>query len=254
MVGIASSGTARKRAVPGAYLSTCRLGCTSGASAPLVLRGGVRTGALHSAAALACGGSISASPFFLSEPNPLRWASSRGCGCGRAPFRSRAYARRLHIRFPVLPFRAEPASLGFVSGIRMRARSIPQPRIRAPAPYPLPRSSFPKTNPRIFFGEERQRRERAFPLAGEANDTELAATWRTRAIHGAQSPPVEKVFRQAPPGRLTRRGPAARAPTRDARRSIAPETPRCAPPHGGGPSPHPPYSRSSPDTGSCRRT
>ena len=38
----------------------------------------VRTGALHSAAALARAGSISASPFFLTEPNPLRWASSRG--------------------------------------------------------------------------------------------------------------------------------------------------------------------------------
>ena len=33
-VGNASSGTARLRAVPGAYLSTCGLGCTSGASAP----------------------------------------------------------------------------------------------------------------------------------------------------------------------------------------------------------------------------
>ena len=37
---------------------------------------------------------------------------------GRAPFRSRAGARRLHIRFPVLPYRAEVASLGFVSGMR----------------------------------------------------------------------------------------------------------------------------------------
>ena len=34
MVGIASSGTARKRAVPGAYLSTCGVTRTSGASAP----------------------------------------------------------------------------------------------------------------------------------------------------------------------------------------------------------------------------
>ena len=106
-------------------------------------------------------------------------------------------AARLHIRFPVLPYRAEPASLGFVSGMRVRARSIPQPRWRAPASHPRPRSSLPKTNRRICFGEERQRRERAFPLAGEANDTELAATWQTRASRAAQAPPVEKrVFRQ----------------------------------------------------------
>ncbi len=65
------------------------------------------------------------------------------------------------------------------------------------APYPLPRSSLPKTNPRICFGEERQRRERAFPLAGEANDTELAATWRTRARNAAQAPLSKNVFRQA---------------------------------------------------------
>ena len=34
VVGIASSGTARLRAVPGAYPSTCGVTCTSGASAP----------------------------------------------------------------------------------------------------------------------------------------------------------------------------------------------------------------------------
>ena len=89
MVGIASSGTARKRAVPGAYLSTCRLGCTSGASAPLVLRGGVRTGLLRCAAALSRAGSASAPPFFLyrAEVASLGFGSGmRGAGLGLVPF------------------------------------------------------------------------------------------------------------------------------------------------------------------------
>ena len=81
--------------------------------------------------------------------------------------------------------------------LRQNGRTSFRSAASGTAPYPLPRSSLPKTNPRICFGEERQRRERAFPLAGEANDTELAATWRTRARNAAQAPLSKNVFRQA---------------------------------------------------------
>ena len=79
---------------------------------------------------------------------------------GLAPLRSRAGARRLRIRAPVLPLPrrtrlrwassrfpcyAVRALMGYsvrTGAASERVCSAPQPRLRAPAPHPRPRSSF----------------------------------------------------------------------------------------------------------------